>query len=568
MKKWLLLPLLLLLALPAQSFAAVKAGASCTKAGTTSISAGKKFTCVLVKKKLIWNAGVAISPAVAPSTQPSATPTPSATPSPTPTIIQTAADSEEKIALTEGCHAKVEATLQKQDGATWVDVAKAEGWEHVNACNADQYRPYTTAKIAEGTVIRWKVYAPGAWEWFSGAVTYRKAVVVAPAILAKRQAIDALAVLPASSFKPTSPCQLVDQVTPNRSYAVDLSAGFPKIATRLKSSGVIKSLIVPLDFTDVPGKDDTVSYFSKIAKGVNDYWSAQSYGKVSFDFTINPSWVHMNFPITKYGIAGNVGSGDVQGYRIAVIAATDAQFDFASYDAVYFLVPKEMPMAVMGWGPAITAPYDVKGGYIINGATGGADMYFNENNGVIGGTWKWMAHETGHAFGLYDEDYKHESASLGDWGIMSQSWTNDVIEQNAWDRYLQGWLTDSQIGCTAKSDLASEKTFTINSLTSTGENQKAVMIPLSKSKILVLESRRKSSLDNYRNTQEGLHIFTVDMTIGQLGGGYVTIRRPGSTDSVFRDAALRQGDSVTVDGVTIKVTTASSSGDTVAISSK
>lgn len=562
MRKLLALALLSALFLPASAHAAVKAGAPCAKLNQSAISGNVSFTCIKSGKKLMWNKGtmnsyVPAPPKSSPEQKPVAT-TPVAT---TPEVAPS-----NKIALDQGCHAKVEATLQKQVGTTWVDVGSAQGWEHVSECNSDQWRPFTTAELAEGTVIRWRVYAPGAWEWFSGSVEYSKPVQVSAAVQAVRSAVDSLSVIPASSFKATSPCQLIDQVTPNRSYGVDLSAGFPKIATRLKSSGVIKSLIVPVDFTDVPGKDDTVSYFSKIAKGVNDYWSAQSYGKVSFDFTINPQWVHMSFPITKYGIAGTVGSGDVEGYRLAVIKATDAQFDYAAYDAVYFLVPKEMPMAVMGWGPAITAPYKVKGGYIINGATGGADMYFNENNGVIGGTWKWMAHETGHAFGLYDEDYKHQSASLGDWGIMSQSWTNDVLEQNAWDRYLEGWLTNDQISCTEKSALSAAKTVTINSLTEKTVNQKAVMIPLSSSKILVLESRRASSIDNYAHTQEGLHVFTVDMKVGQLGGGYVTIRRPGSTDQVFRDAALRVGDSVSVDGVTIKVIGAGAAGDTVSIS--
>jgi riboflavin synthase alpha subunit len=58
------------------------------------------------------------------------------------------------------------------------------------------------------------------------------------------------------------------------------------------------------------------------------------------------------------------------------------------------------------------------------------------------------------------------------------------------------------------------------------------------------------------------------MTIGQLGGGYVAIRRPGSTDPNFRDAALQQGDSVTVDGVTITVTKKSGDGDVITVSAK
>lgn len=43
---------------PAQ--AVVKAGGKCAKAGETSTSAGKKFTCIKSGGKLVWNKGVTI----------------------------------------------------------------------------------------------------------------------------------------------------------------------------------------------------------------------------------------------------------------------------------------------------------------------------------------------------------------------------------------------------------------------------------------------------------------------------------------------------------------------------
>jgi len=41
--------------------AAVKAGATCSKAGITNTSAGKKFTCVKSGKKLVWNQGIVVT---------------------------------------------------------------------------------------------------------------------------------------------------------------------------------------------------------------------------------------------------------------------------------------------------------------------------------------------------------------------------------------------------------------------------------------------------------------------------------------------------------------------------
>ena len=388
-----------------------------------------------------------------------------------------------------------------------------------------------------------------------------------PALAELKSKLYTLAETPVSAFKPTSACQLVDQVTPNRGIQVDLSAGFPKVPQRLSSTGHIRALIVPIDFSDIQGKDDTVSYFSAIATNVRDFYYKQSYGALAFDFEIVPNWIRAPFNSTKYGTGGSVGAGDPSGYLNALIALTDGAIDYSGYDAVYYLVPKEMPMANMGWGPAITSPHWTSNGLIINGATGGADMYYNEDNGVKGGTWKWMAHETGHAFGLYDEDLLHQSASLGNWGIMAMSWSNRAIELGAWDRYLQGWLPSSQINCTEISALTTAGVTTkISPIVRQDKEIKSVMIPLSNSKILVIESRKNESLDEIPATYEGVLVYTVDMQKGQLGGGYEIQKRLGSTLSNFEDAALRAGDSLVVGGVKITVITLDATGDTVKIS--
>ena len=64
--------LLLALTTPLQA-ATPKAGAKCTKAGSTATASGMKFTCIKSGSKLVWNKGVAIKVAA---------PTPSPTPTP------------------------------------------------------------------------------------------------------------------------------------------------------------------------------------------------------------------------------------------------------------------------------------------------------------------------------------------------------------------------------------------------------------------------------------------------------------------------------------------------------
>ena len=67
---WLLIPALLIVALPAT--AAPKAGKSCNKAGITKTYQGKKFTCVVKGKKFVWNKGSKLKLDSTAPTEPSA----------------------------------------------------------------------------------------------------------------------------------------------------------------------------------------------------------------------------------------------------------------------------------------------------------------------------------------------------------------------------------------------------------------------------------------------------------------------------------------------------------------
>lgn len=89
----LLLIFSLALSTPALA-ASPKKGGACNKEKLTSISQGKKFTCIKKGKKLVWNKGVKVSSKKAIASKkptPTPTPTPTATATPTPTSTSKAA---------------------------------------------------------------------------------------------------------------------------------------------------------------------------------------------------------------------------------------------------------------------------------------------------------------------------------------------------------------------------------------------------------------------------------------------------------------------------------------------
>ena len=84
------------------------------------------------------------------------------------TIFPNIAHAAERKFQAEGCHAKVSATLQIKDGNAWKDVIAAQGWEAVASCPAtNPYEPWAMADLAIGSTIRWYIYAPGAWDFYT-----------------------------------------------------------------------------------------------------------------------------------------------------------------------------------------------------------------------------------------------------------------------------------------------------------------------------------------------------------------------------------------------------------------
>jgi M6 family metalloprotease-like protein len=288
--------------------------------------------------------------------------------------------------------------------------------------------------------------------------------------------------------------------------------------------------------------------------------------KVKFDYQVIKNWVRMPVSSTFHKL-GTWGQGDVFGYWKLAVETADPLVDYSQFDVVYVLSPREIPWSSIAFGPA--GPLNSSGistddGPVTNITLSGADAWQNVAQGT---PWKWIAHETGHLFGLHDLYVNPGDAVYGTWDLMSNNWSTGAIEINSWNRYLLGWLTDSQIKCLNAVDINSTGvTQLINPIARINELTKAVVVRLSDTKILVIESRRNEGFDALTPSQEGSLVYTVDMTIPTIKGGWKVQRRPGSVDSQFTDAALRVGDVINVEGLRIEVISRDQNGDTVKIS--
>ncbi len=599
---------------PVNAAPTVKAGATCAKLNQTQIVKSVKFTCIKSGKKLIWNKGVKVVapiPEVKPTPTATSTPTPKPTPTPTPTPSATASP-EPQLALGP--------TIAPPSG----DIVIYSGPAPKANKNAKQSFEVKSALVnaKPSSNLKLWIYDPenselplgspgiyiqkegGSWYFISkdrndggfdtkfdpgkylidivepngNQVKYDRGRYSVNVDSAGVLSINGL--IPNSAgyytvtallknatksnkpaFVPTSKCQM-----PDKTGSTNLSNGFPRAEGRLPNRGAIKALIIPVEFTDLPGTGSPATNYKEMAKGTADFYYKQSQRTVRFEFTTLANYVNLNVPVGSFNL-GSYNGGDPYSYFMAGLKAVENILDISDFDVAYVLPPTTVRANQIAYGPAFPAnvnsnEYQNATGRILNGSVGGQDAW----QPLAGAGWKWMAHETGHTFGLYDWYTLDGTNPYGPWDIMSLNWSVEAIELNSWNRYITGWLAESQVNCLDASEvLTSPKSFKIETLSVDSNRSKSVMIKLTDSKILIVEARATAGLDRLSEMRTGLVVYTVDITIPSIKGMAKTIIRSGGGFDP-KLAALKPDEFVTVEGIQIKAGTRSGNDFEVIIS--
>ena len=592
------------------SYSAVpKAGSVCTKLGEVRKISNQTLKCTSQGKKKIWVKVVtqstpttkpSIAPTASPSSTPTATPTPtptstiSPTPTPTSTISPTPTPTPKSkarsLAIYQGGGGSLTSANKSSELTFNPIVAPSDSnlkiwiydpenqsrslnspgifyrrndgnWLFANA-NSDGT---LYLKLSSGTYVFDTVEPNGnnvkyARRTYSLTVDNQGILSIlglAPNSLGIYTVTIDLRVA-SQAFVPKNQCQLEGQ-----DGNLGMNSGFPHRSERLPTSGVIRALMIPIDFPDVTGSGNPAELYYDMANGMNEYYKKISDGQVSFTFQILPTYLRMTFSSTNYNL-GAWSQGDSVGYYKAAIAAADPFVDYSKFDVVYILSPRNIPSSSIAYGPAFPIRVETNDGPIFNGSISGADAYSN----FPGADWKWISHETGHLFGLHDlYTTDGQKATYGSWDLMSLNWSTEAIELNSWNRYISDWLKESQIDCLNIDALTTSGTNrTLIPIVENSQGLKAQFIRITSSKILVLEYRTSGGLDVIPLSNQGVLVYTVDMKVASIRGGWSTQRRPGSNREDFTDAALKSGDVIAVGDVKIEITSLTSSRADVKIS--
>ena len=338
--------------------------------------------------------------------------------------------------------------------------------------------------------------------------------------------------------------------------------GWPRIDERLKSTGGVIATVVMVDFPDAPASMTPTDAFARISPSA-DVFNEMSYGKLSYTFKPQLKWYRMSKKSTDY-VAGGWTFIKHREYITEAAKLADVDIDFSKTDSLIILANPDST-GIGNSGPAFAAirknGITLDGKYISNGATSAYDL----NN------WKsiWLNHEVTHTLGLVDLYASTQSNPAnrydgfrytGEFSYMGfSSYESNAPSLFAFERWNLGWINDSQIKC-----LKDAKSTELISPVQTSGGVKAVVIPISRTKAVVIESRRAIGIDK-NIAKSGALVYVVDSSI-QSGQGPVRIFPSDvSSDPRYLKAPRALGESVTTEGVTIKVTKSDNSGDTVEI---
>lgn len=575
--------IILSLIFPTTLFAAKpKAGAKCSKAGLTQIYASKKFTCIKSGKMLIWDKGGSLP-------KPSTSVSPSPIPSEKPASIQ--------IKSGDQCTSAERGTTQITNSGALIckhDGISAYRWFETDASkpsNTPESSP-TSSPSPTSTNIDWEksfstddgYLTPfNSWRDYEVSIPEQwRQLQSAYQIASGGSGIFHLGKYVLGSARPTTKlisneissevCKISDpsNARNNRGFSNNYDSGRKSYVEARKLPGPkMNILVLPIyaEDTALP-KNSPKEDYGRYLDFVTEWAEYSSGGSSSINVKFPNEYIKFNGKVSDYKIfhENNQDNSEHQRFNRDLISQVDSKVDFTGIDLVYIVAPAGTALSNLQQGvlgEMNTAEGRVKAGIVQYSYTLENINSVKFNNFLVP---YWWIHESYHGtFGLDDHygDASRNVRGMGGWSLMS-GWGGDMT---AWEKWVLGFLTDSQVTCLAKDSQAVH--WLAPSSVKTSE-KKMTVIKISPFKAVVIESIRAAGL-YYKipKNSQGVLVYELDLEKVEHGDGLTvalpTNRNPNQGPFPYGEATLRLGESIISYGQRITVIDSGTYGDVVKI---
>lgn len=342
-----------------------------------------------------------------------------------------------------------------------------------------------------------------------------------------------------------------------------LSAGFPMSRYRdVESKGAIKIAVIYVQFPDAKPSESLSTLHQRIESHVYGIYNEMSFGALSVDLVASSDWIMMDKPSTSYNILQSEAKySSVVKFVTEAVSKADPGIDFTDIDAVA-VFSTELADGVAGdfqWTLQERIPTNEGRGIISTVITGG-EWWRVDSDPMA------LAHELGHVLGLQDLYYGDSSDAfedahkfVGNFDLMGTGLSVSAAPTLfGWDRWRLGWIDDSQVVCASPSEGTQVD---INALQSDA-GVILLVIPLSSTRVIVVESRRAVGWDQHL-VESGALVYLVDANI-ETAEGPIKILAGGPSDG-FDSAPLSAGEYTDALAYTITSLEAATWGDRIYI---
>jgi len=349
----------------------------------------------------------------------------------------------------------------------------------------------------------------------------------------------------ATASGPVAECRLP-------SSGANVGIGLPRNALRLPASGDVRLVVLFVDFPDAPATRSVDSAYALISPTAEAYYRAVSYGKLNLIFQPSLVWRRMSKPSTEYGWASLTNAL----HRAYIQEAVDLAGSAVSYGSAAGIVVISNPDAgALFNGPAFSSSANsvisAGGRSFSNAITSGRDL-------ISWGAY-WANHELGHTLGLPDLYATGSSPTHRFVGVFSLMGliNGPAREYTAWERWVLGWVSDDQVFC-AKTGTNVTTLSPVERISGT----KMLVVPISSTQAVVLESRRVEGYDT--GISSGVLPYLIDVSL-TTGNGPMKMLPLSDTDTSKLTSILTGGTSLTYGSVTITVVASDSTGDLIQV---
>lgn len=330
-------------------------------------------------------------------------------------------------------------------------------------------------------------------------------------------------------------CRVPDQSTTDRSLGPSIAYPIPsgKLFAPIPKTGLINALIIPIDFPDSPGTEPPSAQYTEMISKVNEWMKWYSQGKSYYKFQTYDKWIRAPKQTTEYFPNTTTSDipNDAKGFKpgnkrdkfdIAseYLDLAQSHFEYKNAHSIFFLYPKDVKIWSEFWGLGINEPsrgwyttYDprLKNVWILSSS--GRQAYYKFP------IWAFFLHENLHNQGLQG----HAPNQGSNLGIMTNQYGLS-LPMSSWDTLIIDWQRENQFYCLQRENLKPTSVI-LSPLEREEIGTKAIMIKLSNSQVLVIESRRRdkwsSGSSNYPGLPQGFYgviVYKVDTTAKPLYG--------------------------------------------------